>query len=124
MDAKAIANEFVKYYYSTFDASRANLAPLYKSQSMLTFEGQEFQGSEKIVEKLSSLPFQKVAHKVTTVDVQPGNTSGNSILVAVTGQLLVDNESNPQFFSQVFQLNNDGSGNWFVFNDVFRLNYA
>ncbi|KAI3637703.1 hypothetical protein MIR68_004352 [Amoeboaphelidium protococcarum] len=124
MDAKAIANEFVKYYYSTFDASRANLAPLYKAQSMLTFEGQEFQGSDKIVEKLSSLPFQKVAHKVTTVDVQPGNTSGNSILVAVTGQLLVDNESNPQFFSQVFQLNNDGSGNWFVFNDVFRLNYA
>jgi hypothetical protein len=35
MDAKAIANEFVKYYYSTFDASRANLAPLYVTADLV-----------------------------------------------------------------------------------------
>jgi hypothetical protein len=90
---------------------------------MLTFEGQQFQGSESIVGKLTSLPFQKVQHKVSTVDVQPGNQNSSSILVFVTGQLLVDEEANPQFFSQTFQLLND-NGNWYVFNDIFRLNYA
>jgi hypothetical protein len=90
---------------------------------MLSFEGQPFQGGQAIVEKLASLPFQKVQHKVSTVDVQPSSTANTSILVFVTGQLLVDEETNPQFFSQVFQLLSD-NGNWYVFNDIFRLNLA
>ena len=35
-----------------------------------------------------SLPFQKVAHKVNTLDAQPSN-EGGGILVMVTGALLV-----------------------------------
>jgi hypothetical protein len=60
---------------------------------------------------------------VTTIDAQPGPQAG-SILVMVTGQLLVDEEQNPQHFSQTFQLVPEGPGNFFVFNDVFRLNYG
>ncbi len=71
--------------------------------------------------------------------MQPANPQGGSILIFVTGQLLVrlnalvflsdimlqvDEEQNAQFFSQTFQLFPDGAGNWFVFNDIFRLNYA
>lgn len=61
-------------------------------------------------------------HKVNTIDVQPSNpqSPGAAILIFVTGQLLIDDESNPQFFSQVFQLYSD-AGNWFVYNDIFRL---
>jgi hypothetical protein len=86
-DASAIGTEFVKFYYATFDAGRAGLAGLYKPQSMLTFEGQPFQGTEAIIGKLTSLPFQKVQHKVTTVDCQPSVSNG--IVISVTGQLLV-----------------------------------
>lgn len=36
-----------------------------------------------------SLPFQKVQHKVTTLDAQPSSTAVPSLLVSVTGLLLV-----------------------------------
>ena len=36
----------------------------------------------------------------------------------------VDEEQRPMSYSQVFQLNPDGSGSYFVFNDIFRLVYS
>ncbi|KAI3753879.1 hypothetical protein L2E82_25943 [Cichorium intybus] len=37
------------------------------------FEGQKIQGSQNIVAKLISLPFQQCKHSITTVDYQSGN---------------------------------------------------
>ncbi|KAI9313916.1 hypothetical protein BX666DRAFT_1974766 [Dichotomocladium elegans] len=122
-DFNAVAKAFVEFYYQTFDESRGKLTPLYRDQSMLTFEGQQFSGASNIVEKLVSLPFQKVAHRISTIDAQPANPTIGSILVTVTGQLLIDEESNPQMFSQSFQLVPEGTS-YYVFNDIFRLNYA
>jgi len=90
---------------------------------MLTFEGTQIQGVEEIVKKLVSLPFLKVQHKVTTLDAQPSSTSDASLLVSVTGLLLVDDSENPLNFSQVFQLQPENDS-YYVFNDIFRLNYA
>ncbi|TPX31356.1 hypothetical protein SmJEL517_g05288 [Synchytrium microbalum] len=115
-----VAKQFVDYYYSTFDRNRAELAPLYKANSMLSFEGAQIQGSQAIVEKLVGLAFKRVAHKVISLDAQP-SASPSSLLVAVTGQLLVDEEAHPMQFSQTFQLLMDG-GSYYVFNDIFRLN--
>ena len=56
-------------------------------QSLMTFEGQQMQGSLKIMEKINSLTFQKIAHLVTTVDCQP--TFDGGILINVLGQLKV-----------------------------------
>ncbi|CAF9943583.1 MAG: Nuclear transport factor 2 [Alectoria fallacina] len=89
---------------------------------MLTFETSAIQGVAGIIEKLKSLPFEKVAHKVSTLDAQPSNESGG-ILVMVTGALLVDEEQRAMNYTQVFQLLPDGSGSYFVFNDAFRLIY-
>ncbi|PWN24103.1 putative NTF2-nuclear transport factor [Microstroma glucosiphilum] len=119
---EAIAQSFTDYYYTTFDSNRAGLAPLYRANSMLTFEGTQLQGVEAIVEKLSSLPFQKVEHKVSTRDCQPTG-DGNSLVVIVTGALMVDDSPAPLNFSQTFVLNPEG-GSYYVFNDLFRLNYG
>ncbi|KAG9318182.1 hypothetical protein JVU11DRAFT_261 [Chiua virens] len=124
------------YYYSTFDRDRSQLVHLYRPTSMLTFESVQFLGVAKIHEKITvtihsstpplmliipqSLPFQKVQHKVITIDAQPSIHPG-AIIVSVTGLLLVDEETNPMNFSQVFQLANDG-GSYYVHNDIFRLN--
>ncbi|KAI7833428.1 putative nuclear transport factor 2 [Kickxella alabastrina] len=117
-----IAKQFTEYYYQAFDADRRNLAPLYRDMSMMTWESSQIQGAQAIVEKLVSLPFQKVQHKITTVDAQQSLPGVNAILILVTGQLLVDEETNPQQFSQTFQLvENEG---FFIYNDVFRLNYS
>ena len=74
---------------SNLDTVRPNLQQLYNpEQSLLSFEGQQMQGSAKIMEKLGSLTFQKIQHIITTVDCQPMFDGG--ILVNVLGQLKVN----------------------------------
>ncbi|CAG8961255.1 hypothetical protein HYALB_00004092 [Hymenoscyphus albidus] len=119
-DFTEIAKQFTEYYYNQFDKDRSQLAPLYRQESMLTFESASIGGAGPIVEKLSSLPFQSVKHAVSTLDAQPSNTSGG-ILILVTGALLVDEEQRPMNYSQAFQLLPDGAGSYFIFNDVFKL---
>ncbi|MBA0711494.1 hypothetical protein Golax_010668 [Gossypium laxum] len=102
MDPDAVAKAFVEHYYSTFDANRAGLANLYQEGSMLTFEGQKIQGSQSIVAKLTSLPFQQCKHNITTVDCQPSGSGG--MLVFVSGNLQLAGEQHALKFSQVFFL--------------------
>ncbi|RDA83179.1 hypothetical protein CP532_6450 [Ophiocordyceps camponoti-leonardi (nom. inval.)] len=119
-----IAKQFIEFYYNTFDTDRKSLATLYREQSMLTFESASCSGSNNIVEKLASLPFTKVKHQVATLDAQPSITEGG-IFILVTGQLLVDDEQRPMNYTQAFQLARDPSnGQYFVFNDVFKLVYG
>lgn len=91
---------------------------LQRANSMLSFEGTQVQGAPAIVEKLVGLPFQKVQHKVDTRDAQPTG-DGNSLVVLVTGMLVVDDGANPLKFSQSFTLNPE-NGSFYVFNDIFR----
>ncbi|PHH88991.1 hypothetical protein CDD83_6782 [Cordyceps sp. RAO-2017] len=118
-----VAKQFIEFYYNTFDCERKDLLSLYREQSMLTFESASVLGHTSIVEKLASLPFKKVKHQVSTLDAQPSITEG-SIVILVTGQLLVDEEQRPMNFTQTFQLVRDPSGQYFVFNDIFKLVYG
>ncbi|EEA26791.1 Nuclear transport factor 2 [Talaromyces marneffei ATCC 18224] len=122
-DFSSIAQQFVQFYYKTFDEGRNNLAALYRDNSMLTFENDAKLGAQAIIAKLAELPFQKVQHQVATLDAQPSNENGG-ILVLVTGALLVDEEQKPMNYTQAFQLLPDGQGSYFVYNDVFRLVYS
>ncbi|KAF5330592.1 hypothetical protein D9619_005598 [Psilocybe cf. subviscida] len=121
-DINVIAKQFTDFYYTTFASNRPGLKDLYRPQSVLTFEGAPIEGASNIAEKLGSLPFEKVQHKITTLDAQPSSTVG-SLIVSVTGLLLVDENENPLNFSQVFQLIPEGTS-YYVHNDIFRLNYG
>lgn len=46
------AEQFVDFYYKTFDADRSQLANLYGPDSMLTFEASPHQGVGNIIQKL------------------------------------------------------------------------
>ncbi|KAI1784237.1 nuclear transport factor 2 [Ganoderma leucocontextum] len=122
-DIQAIAKQFTDFYYSTFDANRAGLQGLYRDVSMLSWEGSPLVGAASITEKLVNLPFQKVQHKVTTLDAQPSSPNVASLIVSVTGLLVVDDSPNPLQYSQIFHLIPEG-GSYYVYNDIFRLNYA
>lgn len=87
MSGFAYAQAFTDHYYPTFDQNRQALAGLYSDQSVLCFEGQKVQGTQAIVSKLTSLPFQRCQHKVTSLDSHAVPSGG--VLVFVTGQLLV-----------------------------------
>ncbi|CAF2045281.1 unnamed protein product [Brassica rapa] len=122
MDPDAVAKAFVEHYYTTFDSNRGGLVSLYQEGSMLTFEGQKIQGSQNIVAKLTSLPFQQCKHNITTVDCQPSGPAAG-MLVFVSGNLQLAGEQHALKFSQMFHLVSN-QGNYYVFNDIFRLNYA
>jgi len=118
-----VAQQFTQFYYNQFDQDRKQLVPLYRENSMLTFESASVQGAAGIVEKLAGLPFAKVQHKVATLDAQPSGES-QGILILVTGALLVDEEQRPMSYSQTFQLLPDGAGSFYIFNDIFKLVYG
>ncbi|KAL1839384.1 hypothetical protein VTJ49DRAFT_1586 [Mycothermus thermophilus] len=122
-NAQEIATQFVQHYYTTFDTNRSQLAGLYRDTSALTFETSQVAGVASIVEKLTSLPFERLQHRTSSVEAQPV-AGGSAILILVTGQLLVDQESNPLSFAQAFTLAQDASGQWYVANDIFKLVYA
>ncbi|KAF7129490.1 hypothetical protein RHSIM_Rhsim10G0005500 [Rhododendron simsii] len=123
MDPNAVAKAFVEHYYSTFDTNRQGLGNLYQDGSMLSFEGQQFQGAQNIAAKLASLPFQQCQHSITTVDCQPSGPAGG-MLVFVSGNLQLAGEQHALKFSQMFHLMPTPQGSFYVQNDIFRLNYA
>lgn len=115
-----IGKAFVTQYYQMFDnpAQRLQLSSLYNAeQSLMTFEGVQMQGQAKIMEKITSLTFQKIAHLITAIDCQPMFDGG--ILINVLGQLKTDDDP-PHSFLQTFVLQNL-NGAWFIAHDVFRL---
>ncbi|XP_052191141.1 nuclear transport factor 2A-like isoform X2 [Diospyros lotus] len=99
MDPDSVAKAFVDHYYSTFDTNRGGLANLYQDSSMLSFEGQKFQGAQNIAAKLASLPFHQCQHSITTVDCQPSGPAGG-MLVFVSGNLQLAGEQHALKFSQ------------------------
>ncbi|RVD89773.1 uncharacterized protein DFL_000766 [Arthrobotrys flagrans] len=119
-DYAGVAEQFIPYYYNTFDTNRTGLGSLYRPNSLLTFESSQTQGAVDITEKLVSLPFQKVVHEVATKDAQP--IPGGGIVVLVTGALKVDDQPAPLSFAQTFILLLEG-GSYYVSHDIFKLVY-
>ena len=80
---------FTGFYYPAFSNDRSSLANVYTDQSCMTFEGAQFQGKAPILEKLMSLPFQKVNHQITTIDSQPIiGVDDNKVSVKFTGGII------------------------------------
>jgi hypothetical protein len=87
---------------------------------MMTFEGQQVQGTENIMSKLRSIG--TVTHTIKSMDVQPSNST-SAILIFITGNIRIGGD-NPLHFCEMFQLVSTGPNAYYVHNDVFRLNYG
>ncbi|KAJ8602642.1 hypothetical protein CTAYLR_004110 [Chrysophaeum taylorii] len=121
MSADEVANAFVAQYYRCFDQNREGMAPLYRDQSSLTFEGDgPKRGTQQIMDKLRTLP--PVAHQVQSVEVQQ-SVAPNAILVFCTGSILIE-ANKPLKFTQCFQLVAEAHNQYYLHNDIFRFNYA
>uniref|UniRef100_A0A3B3RBV6 Nuclear transport factor 2 n=1 Tax=Paramormyrops kingsleyae TaxID=1676925 RepID=A0A3B3RBV6_9TELE len=114
-----IGSSFVQHYYQLFDTDRTQLGAIYIDASCLTWEGQQFQGKAAIVEKLSSLPFTKIAHSITAQDHQP--TPDSCILSMVVGQLKVRGLVDCQYWNMHNLLKNVSVQNcWSLYTHVER----
>ena len=91
-----------------------------RDSSLLTSERKMVQGPQLILEMLQALP--KMAHKVTSVQYQP--TPTGQILIVVSGELVLEGQTNELKFSEVFQLASDQPGAFFIQNNIFSLNYG
>mmetsp|Transcript_97330 Transcript_97330/g.280846 ORF Transcript_97330/g.280846 Transcript_97330/m.280846 type:complete len:122 (+) Transcript_97330:95-460(+) len=120
MSAEDVAKAFVQHFYQTFAANADGLTALYNDTSMLTFEGQQFQGVQAILGKLKQIG--SVHHDVKSMDVQPSKDP-NSLVIFVTGTVRIGGD-NPLHFCEFFQLVGTGPNQYYVHNDVFRLNYG
>lgn len=121
-----VALAFVQHYYTQFDtvahkSEREKLRGLYQDASKLTWEGEQLVGAAAIINKFTSLKFDKVSHQVSTIDASPSGVGGALVLVA--GVLKVDDNQNGLRFSHAFHLLPAGQSFW-VHNEVFRLNYG
>jgi hypothetical protein len=87
---------------------------------MMTFEGNQFQGGQAIVEKLAAVG--PVQHEVKSTDVQPSVTD-SGLVIFVTGSIRIGGP-NPLHFCEFFQLVSTGPGQYSVHNCIFRLNYG
>ncbi|CAK9809745.1 Probable nuclear transport factor 2 [Anthophora quadrimaculata] len=117
---EVIGKGFVQQYYAMFDdpAQRPNLINMYNTElSFMTFEGLQIQGAIKIMEKLSSLTFQKINRIITAIDSQPMFDGG--VLISVLGRLQTD-EDQPHAYIQTFVLKPIGTS-FYVQHDIFRL---
>ncbi|XP_069511472.1 nuclear transport factor 2 isoform X2 [Ambystoma mexicanum] len=112
-----IGSSFVHHYYQLFDSDRKELGCIYIDASCLTWEGNQYQGKQCIVDKLTNLPFQKIVHNITAQDHQP--TPDSCIISMVVGQLKADDDQ-VLGFQQTFLLKNVGD-TWVCTNEIFRL---
>ncbi|XP_059612193.1 probable nuclear transport factor 2 [Phlebotomus argentipes] len=116
-----IGKGFVEQYYLLFDNpnSRSGLVNFYNAEtSFMTFEGQQIQGSMKILEKLQGLTFQKINRIITSVDSQPMFDGG--VLINVLGRLQCDDDP-PHAYNQIFVLK-PVANSFYCAHDIFRLN--
>ena len=93
--------------------------------SMLSFENERYAGRKAIMAKLcNGVFFKKIQHVPKTLDVQPSGANG--LMIMCTGELKVDEETNPLKYGQMFHLlpTDNTMKRFWLHNDIFRLNYC
>ena len=86
MSAEEIAKSFVDHYYNLRANNPGGVASLYAETSTLTFEGEQFKGTQAISGKLGMASAQ---FQVKSMDVQP-SINEQSICIFVTGGLQIE----------------------------------
>merc|ERR1712154_505851 len=121
IDIQKIGTMFANSYYDLFRNDRTKLEIYYRDPSCLSYEGQGYQGTKKIMNKLRNLPIKSIKHDSKTVDVQPSGCGG--LMIFVTGDLTLDDIKNPVKFSQSFHIVpiNASTSKFWIHNDIFRL---
>jgi hypothetical protein len=115
-----IANIFLEQYYGIMRMNREGrqgLINFYNNASQMTYTGSSYRGLKDISEKIESFGFETIAYNNMSSDVQEGPVPG-SMLVFVNGYLQMDGSD--QFrFAQVFNICPNGSGGYYIHNDIF-----
>jgi hypothetical protein len=119
-DYDRLGKIYVAQYYSLFDnpTKRLSLVSLYHYEdSFLTFEGQRYRGTKKILEKFEKLNLKEVGRSIKSVDSQPLLDGG--IIINVIGKVRANNDPE-QLYAQTF-IFKPQKGSFFLQHDIFRV---
>ncbi|KAJ5293995.1 hypothetical protein N7508_008816 [Penicillium antarcticum] len=115
-NSRAIAEQFLQHYYTTFEGDRSALASLYRDLSKLTYEDETFEGA-KIMTKIADMPAAKREFARFMSQYYDGD---KGILIMLHG--LLGDEGLRMNFIHTFNLRQDEAG-FFVSNEMFQLVY-
>ncbi|OQD85735.1 hypothetical protein PENANT_c009G06529 [Penicillium antarcticum] len=113
--SRAIAEQFLQHYYTTFEGDRSALASLYRNQSKLTYEDKTFKGAD-IMGQIGAMPAAK--REFASFMSQYTDDKDSGILIMLHG--LLGDEGLRMNFIHTFNLSQD-EGGYFVNNEMFQL---
>ena len=121
LDASKAGEQFAMAYYRAFDTARGELLGQYRESSQLSFEGTSAQGMAAVADRLQKMPTGRTSPE--TLDVVP--LGATSLLVLVTGAIVIAGESNPLKFVQAFNLMPEpGTGKLYIANEFYQFLYG
>jgi hypothetical protein len=118
-DYERLAKIYVAQYYMLFDSpsNRLSLVSLFHFEdSFLSFEGEKYRGTKKILEKFENLKLGTIKRTIISVDSQP--LSDGSVIVNVIGKVESNNEP-ARLYAQTF-IFKPQKGSFFLQHDIFR----
>lgn len=118
----SIGQAFTQHYFTCFQSpeGRAQLRSLYGGDSVMTWMGEKFMGTDAVMNKLLSLSFRKLAYDSVVTEFQPGPAM--SILILVSGEMKIDDEVNSMRFVQTFVIAPSSPGQYYIMNEIFSFN--
>ncbi|KAI6692105.1 hypothetical protein NL676_019815 [Syzygium grande] len=111
------AKRFLENYYRTFGANWADLASLYREESVMIFEGRTLQGKEAILAELTSL--QQCRHQILDIACYPARPGSADLVATVSGNIWLDGKQDARLFGQMFLLVPTPEGSFYVSRSTF-----
>lgn len=115
-----MGRSYVTQYYSLFDdpKKRLSLVALYHADdSFMTFEGERYRGTKRILEKFQKLKLKNLQRKISSIDTQPLHDGG--IVINVIGKLH-ESDKPDHLYTQTF-IYKPQKGSFFLQHDIFRV---
>lgn len=119
-DYERLGRIYVAQYYMLFDdrQKRLSLVALYQhDDSFLSYNGEKFYGTRKILGKFESLTESVVERSIIAVDSQPIHEGG--LLMNVAGKYRFENDTQARLYTQTF-IFRPQKGSFFLQHDILR----
>lgn len=119
-DFRLIAEEFSKYYYTTYDNNFLELSNLCIPNTLFTYLDTELIGFNKLLEKIRYENIFRFNHKEIHINFQPVGNSG--ILISSHGTISLNDSIFENKFTETILINRDDNNRFYIVNSIFKLN--
>ena len=113
-----VGRGFIGQYYNCLSGDRNQLGGIYRENSLVTWCGGQFLGTNNVMPKIMSLGFNRSQWKQEEIDCQP--MQNNAILIVIQGQVRIEGEGHALRYNDCQLLQQDQQG-WYIQHQVFRI---